>query len=79
VLMTTAAEREQFKAEEAKSGKPVLRMTQCHGCHRNASPDEPRFKVCAGCRSLRYCSLECQRKDWAEHKGLCKVVTSLRQ
>mmetsp|Transcript_58984 Transcript_58984/g.144663 ORF Transcript_58984/g.144663 Transcript_58984/m.144663 type:complete len:265 (+) Transcript_58984:64-858(+) len=28
-------------------------------------------KMCAGCRSARYCSEACQRTDWPNHKQLC--------
>lgn len=27
---------------------------------------------CAGCRDARYCSRQCQKKDWSVHKILCK-------
>ena len=31
-------------------------------------------KKCAGCRVLRYCGAECQKKDWDDgHKVMCKV------
>lgn len=36
------------------------------------------FQVCAKCKLLRYCSRECQRRDWTEgelpHKTLCKIL-----
>ena len=28
-------------------------------------------KKCGKCRSVTYCGLECQRKDWSRHKRLC--------
>jgi len=28
-------------------------------------------KSCGRCRSKRYCSIECQKQDWAAHKLLC--------
>jgi len=27
---------------------------------------------CSDCKIARYCSQDCQKKDWAEHKGPCK-------
>lgn len=34
------------------------------------------YKLCGGCRMARYCSKECQLKDWREgsHKGACKSL-----
>lgn len=29
-------------------------------------------KKCGRCKAKYYCSLECQRKDWGEHKKECK-------
>ncbi len=31
-----------------------------------------KFKVCSKCRIKRYCSIECQKENWKEHKLLCK-------
>jgi hypothetical protein len=33
---------------------------------------EPATKQCGGCKSIAYCSLECQQADWPSHKSLCK-------
>ena len=30
------------------------------------------LKVCGGCSSVAYCTVECQRKDWKQHKKSCK-------
>lgn len=30
-------------------------------------------KTCAGCKSIRYCSEECQAADWTVHKLLCRT------
>ena len=30
-----------------------------------------KLKVCSGCHYVKYCSKECQSKDWASHKAFC--------
>lgn len=44
--------------------------SQC--CYWNCqTPDEAKFR-CSGCKMVKYCSKECQQKDWKwEHKGEC--------
>lgn len=34
-------------------------------------------KICSGCKQVRYCSAECQKKAWAEHKIICKRFPTL--
>jgi len=36
-------------------------------------------RVCSGCRSVFYCSPECQRADWKGHKPACRVATAERE
>jgi hypothetical protein len=36
-------------------------------------------RVCSGCRSVYYCSPECQGADWKGHKAACKVATAERE
>ncbi|KAL8279589.1 hypothetical protein RQP46_007902 [Phenoliferia psychrophenolica] len=35
------------------------------------------LKLCAVCRTVSYCSRECQKADWKEHKAHCKTMTDL--
>lgn len=31
-----------------------------------------KLKICGNCNSTHYCGIECQKKDWKNHKKLCK-------
>ena len=37
-----------------------------------------KLKVCTRCKTARYCSIDCQRKDWKSHKDPCGVFKKLR-
>jgi MYND finger len=58
----------------------------CTRCSRPESSSLP-LKTCSGCRSALYCSTECQRSDWSEHKKAClgsdqqatELVTRIRK
>jgi len=45
-------------------------------CCQNKSA---KLKVCSGCRMVRYCSGECQKLDWANHRPFCKGVQDPRR
>jgi hypothetical protein len=47
----------------------VSTYSACNNCGESLSP----LLTCAGCRSVKYCSKECQRLDWKEggHKEEC--------
>ena len=34
---------------------------------------------CSGCSNARYCSAECQRNDWKQHKSVCAAFSTLTE
>ncbi|KAG9031886.1 hypothetical protein FRB95_002159 [Tulasnella sp. JGI-2019a] len=44
----------------------------CH-CGKEAS-STCLIRLCTGCRSIRYCSRECQAVSWPSHKQDCKTL-----
>ena len=42
-------------------------MEQCIVCRSDSS-----LKSCAGCVQVSYCSQQCQKKHWKQHKPLCR-------
>jgi hypothetical protein len=43
----------------------------CHFCAKSEVQVADRLKRCDRCRSVAYCSVECQRSDWKAHKKEC--------
>ena len=48
----------------------TLIVTSCRRCGMGAN------KRCGGCKTAHYCSVECQREDWSEHRVPCKKIQS---
>ncbi|KAJ7044717.1 hypothetical protein C8F04DRAFT_1249973 [Mycena alexandri] len=43
---------------------------RCYECN-NSGPADTKLRTCSRCRVARYCSPECQRKNWKLHKLSC--------
>ena len=51
----------------------ALCETGCRLCGKGNSGDGGKGLLrCSRCQVVRYCSVECQRADWKEHKKVCK-------
>lgn len=44
---------------------------KCNGCGKGEAEPGSSLKHCAKCGSTKYCSRECQKTDWKEHKKVC--------
>lgn len=54
-----------------------MSVTACAAC---LVKDTTELRKCAGCRTVEYCSVECQRADWeARHRTLCKKAGPSQQ
>jgi hypothetical protein len=47
----------------------------CGKCGREAE----KMQKCSVCKLVRYCSRECQRQDWKEHKKSCKKAAARKE
>jgi MYND finger len=57
------------RQREEKRDKKT-RKVECLSCTRKFP--YTKMKKCSSCRVATYCSVDCQRKDWAQHKFVCK-------
>ncbi len=64
----------QAEQESKQQGDQLKRVVACRACSRMSPPDGPVFKQCKGCHAARYCSRQCQLKDWPKHKPLCEAT-----
>ncbi|KAG9077999.1 hypothetical protein FRC06_008596 [Ceratobasidium sp. 370] len=61
--------RPSAQSKPSSADKPI---TACRSC---GGPGRPNLSICSRCKKARYCSPECQRKDWKDgHKKVCQAI-----
>ena len=53
------------------SKEPIKDEVCCANCGK-AEVDDVKLKKCGGCGLVKYCSIECQKNHWPQHKRECK-------
>ena len=48
-------------------------MGKCDNCHH----EYEKGGTCKSCKVGKYCSVECQKEDWPEHKRACERDTKM--
>ncbi|KAK6988684.1 MYND-type domain-containing protein [Favolaschia claudopus] len=48
----------------------------CYKCYKE---EDVRLSRCSGCLRISYCSSECQKIDWKNHKPMCKALSSIEK
>ncbi|KAF8891586.1 hypothetical protein CPB84DRAFT_1784053 [Gymnopilus junonius] len=56
---------------EKYRNKQIVREANRDSCTTCGIDDQSDLKVCAGCKAVKYCSRECQKTDWKNHKSQC--------
>eukprot|EP00977_Amphora_coffeiformis_P011091 scaffold2655_cov179-Amphora_coffeaeformis.AAC.24 len=59
-----------MKEDEKCSGE--VAVNACSVCHAKTGDGGTALLRCVRCRSQWYCSRDCQKKDWQQHKKMCK-------
>jgi hypothetical protein len=50
------------------------KMIRHHKVCKTCESCEGKMLTCAGCKFEYYCSAACQKKDWPNHKAVCKAA-----
>lgn len=61
----------------APSSEGEAAPQRCWTCGRTETPGGADLKKCTRCRKARYCSAECQKKDWKKHRMECEEAAEV--
>jgi len=65
---------------EIRSDSTSKLKHSCLKCGAREKKDSGgKLMKCARCQSVSYCSRECQRADWKEHKAYCKIASQPKE
>ncbi|THV06566.1 hypothetical protein K435DRAFT_773245 [Dendrothele bispora CBS 962.96] len=65
----------EIEAKIGPHGGPLYRHCEAEECSIVEGRDIQKLQGCSQCRLVFYCSKECQKSGWKEHKTECKAKT----
>ncbi len=57
-----------------KARQIVEKIAFCDNCYARPWENSVPLRRCVGCQCFSYCSKECQRAHWPQHKRFCNLV-----
>lgn len=65
------------KRERATSAGQEVATAFTSSQHCNYCGNTGNWSRCSSCKTVYYCSIECQQMDWSSHKDVCKGINYL--
>jgi hypothetical protein len=66
----------EMSFEKRKMVRNIEKFKECGVCGSFGGRDG-KLKKCSGCNCVLYCSAECQKSDWTNHKLYCKLLKKI--
>jgi hypothetical protein len=63
----------EVKFKQYEMNKEFVEKNFNKKCNCCGYLDEKKLKKCSRSQKVFYCTVECQKKDWNEHKLVCKT------
>jgi hypothetical protein len=66
-----------IESQADDSAGSSIPANKCACCNALETDPEKPLKPCAKCQTVRYCSRDCQKKDWKLHKKTCATAAQI--
>ncbi|KAK2735131.1 mynd finger family protein [Colletotrichum kahawae] len=60
-----------FETWGKRGGGRQQQVERCRACGKSEAESGTKLKKCTRCLQVKYCSAECQKKDWRKHRAEC--------
>lgn len=72
-IISNSSTDNKAEAESGASGS----TKKCTHCNKVDSDPEKPFKPCSKCQTALYCSRDCQKANWKQHKKTCAASAQI--
>jgi len=69
-------------SEEKELNTHLIDATvRCGKCNRRPckEPQLEKFQICSRCKQINYCSRDCQKSHWKDHKAICADLSTAQK